>query len=117
MIQLSIGGAITLLVGFITVVLSFGLLLLKQFEKRMNDRFDSQEKLRRADNKSSVERLAAVERDMERLIDRQERLSVKLPLEYVRREDWIRFGTTIDAKIDKLAELLMRILPQAGKQG
>lgn len=27
---------------------------------------------------------------------------IKLPLEYVRREDWIRFGSTIDAKLDAM---------------
>jgi hypothetical protein len=27
-----------------------------------------------------------------------------LPLEYVRREDWIRFGGTLDAKLDALRE-------------
>jgi len=29
-------------------------------------------------------------------------LLIKLPLEYVRREDWIRFGATIDAKLDAI---------------
>jgi len=31
-------------------------------------------------------------------------LRAVLPLEYVRREDWIRFGGTLDAKLDALRE-------------
>ena len=31
-------------------------------------------------------------------------LRVSLPLEYVRREDWIRFGATLDAKLDRMRE-------------
>jgi len=31
-------------------------------------------------------------------------LRAMLPLEYVRREDWIRFGGTLDAKLDALRE-------------
>jgi hypothetical protein len=41
-------------------------------------------------------------------------MRVNLPLEYVRREDWIRFGGTIDAKVDAIREELreeLRNLP------
>ena len=31
-------------------------------------------------------------------------LRVNLPLEYVRREDWIRFSATLDAKLDAMRE-------------
>ncbi len=31
-------------------------------------------------------------------------LKAELPIEYVRREDWIRFGSTIDAKMDGMRE-------------
>jgi hypothetical protein len=31
-------------------------------------------------------------------------LRVSLPIEYVRREDWIRFSATLDAKLDALRE-------------
>jgi hypothetical protein len=31
-------------------------------------------------------------------------LRVLLPIEYVRREDWIRFSATLDAKMDALRE-------------
>ncbi len=31
-------------------------------------------------------------------------LRASLPLEYVRREDWIRFGGSLDAKLDAMRE-------------
>jgi len=31
-------------------------------------------------------------------------LRIHQPLEYVRREDWIRFGGTLDAKLDAMRE-------------
>jgi hypothetical protein len=31
-------------------------------------------------------------------------LKIALPLEYVRREDWIRFGNTIDKKLDDIRD-------------
>jgi hypothetical protein len=31
-------------------------------------------------------------------------LRVNMPLEYVRREDWIRFSGTLDAKLDAMRE-------------
>jgi hypothetical protein len=46
-------------------------------------------------------------RDVDRVdqLDRQvTELRVNLPLEYVRREDWIRFSSTIDAKMDSMRD-------------
>jgi hypothetical protein len=31
-------------------------------------------------------------------------LKINLPLEYVRRDDWIRFSSTIDGKIDRMRD-------------
>ena len=36
-------------------------------------------------------------------------LQITLPKDYVRREDWIRFGAGIDAKIDRLHDRLDEI--------
>ena len=46
-------------------------------------------------------------RDSERVDDLEKQiieLRVNLPLEYVRREDWIRFSGTLDAKLDAMRE-------------
>ncbi|HUY26159.1 MAG TPA: hypothetical protein VMV27_01960 [Candidatus Binataceae bacterium] len=43
------------------------------------------------------ERLLGLEKDLNEI-------RVTLPLEYVRREDWIRFSSTLDGKIDRLRD-------------
>ena len=47
------------------------------------------------------------ERDSSRVADLEHamtELRVNMPLEYVRREDWIRFSGTLDAKLDAMRE-------------
>ncbi len=47
------------------------------------------------------------ERDSSRVADLENALTelrVNMPLEYVRREDWIRFSGTLDAKLDAMRE-------------
>lgn len=44
------------------------------------------------------------------------KFKAELPIDYVRREDWIRFGAVIDAKQDGLRDLVMRVLEQRGIQ-
>jgi len=48
-----------------------------------------------------------LQRDSSRVDDLERQvtnLRVNLPLEYVRREDWIRFSGTLDAKLDAMPE-------------
>ena len=47
------------------------------------------------------------ERDSSRVTDLENALTelrIHMPLEYVRREDWIRFSGTLDAKLDAMRE-------------
>jgi hypothetical protein len=53
----------------------------------------------------SGERMGQVERDVLRL-------RADLPLEYVRREDWIRFGNTLEVKIDAIRAEMREQLAQ-----
>src|SRR5208282_3169683 len=49
------------------------------------------------------------QRDSGRVDELEKQLTemrVNLPLEYVRREDWIRFSSTLDAKMDAMREEL-----------
>lgn len=81
----AIGG---LLLAFFGFVFGFGRVLLNQIEKRLNDRF------------SAVEAAADEWHRLEK-----EFLSWRadLPLNYVRREDYIRNQTVLEAKFDALA--------------
>lgn len=52
------------------------------------------------------EKLAAIKHDGTEFSHELERellrLKAELPIEYVRREDWIRFGNTLEAKLDAM---------------
>ena len=76
--------AVSILGAFVGVMK----MLLVQMERRLDQRF------------------AVVDKDSERLRDieiRVERLRGEMPLHYVRREDWVRNQSIIEAKLDGLA--------------
>lgn len=67
--------------------------LMTQSQARMDDRFASLE--------NTMQRESDGIRELRLQMGQ---ISQMLPVEYVRREDWIRFSTVIDAKIDRLGE-------------
>lgn len=87
----AVGWAISLLGIFTTLVFGLVKLLLSQLEKRLGDQFAAQEK--------EIAKLAELERDFLRF-------KGELPLQYVRREDYVRNQTVIEAKLDALAAKL-----------
>ncbi len=122
-IHLSAGVAVTLLVAFVGLVFGFGRVLLGQFERRLQERSAAIADLRQAERDAGEKRLVGIEVSLEKeagrigdLLGRIEKLNVTLPLEYVRREDWIRFSATIDAKLDKLAEMIHQRFPGGDQQ-
>ena len=104
MITISWQVAAMLLIAFGCTIFGFGRVLLNQFEKRMDER--------RKTNADAIKALSLkldVESAQIRELERNVTNAVgELPLHYVRREDWIRFSATIDAKLDRLAELYMK---------
>ncbi len=83
--------AVAILGGFAGLVK----LLLHQTERRLDQRFGVMD-----------ERFNAVAKDSERLRQLElgfERLRGDMPLHYVRREDYVRNQTVIEAKLDALA--------------
>ena len=63
--------------------------------KWMLDRHDSTRKENTQTLTAHAEKIALVEKGVLQL-------RADLPLEYVRREDWIRFSNTLEAKLDAL---------------
>lgn len=108
---------IGLLLSFFGAVFAGGKLLLSQAEKRLDERFAAQNEQRQANQKHLDTKFAALDakfaalelaaaneakewRKLERdLMD----LKADLPLNYLRREDYIRNQSTIEAKLDGLA--------------
>lgn len=81
----------TFALAFVTLIgLNLGALrwLLTQYGREANSRLDLL-------NRDGSEFARGVEREMLKL-------KAQLPMDYVRREDWIRFSNTLEAKIDAL---------------
>jgi hypothetical protein len=93
----AVGG---LLSAFAAVVVAFGRMLIKGFERRLDERFQARD-ASLADMKKQLDRVEQHGKDLERDVLR---LQADLPKEYVRREDWIRLSTMIDAKLDWLRD-------------
>ena len=83
--------AISLLGIFSTLVFGLVKLLLSQMEKRLGEKFATQEK--------EIAKLAELERDFLRF-------QAELPLHYVHRQDYVRNQTVIEAKLDGLRDKL-----------
>lgn len=87
-VQVEFWHLITLLVGFISVLCTFGMILLQQIDKRI----DSQNL-----------RITTLEKDFSEH-------KARLPHDYQRREDAIRFETALNAKIDAIGTHLMHLI-------
>lgn len=115
MIVAACGVVGTLVGGFWAVLRVAG----NQFERRLDDRFRSQDKAREEGRSLWVARLVKVEEDHRELEREFLKHLADLPREYMRREDHIRFETVIFAKLDALAAqqaLLAERLPTKGTQ-
>jgi hypothetical protein len=87
--------AIALAVLMLLAIAAFGKVLLAVYDARAIERHQQLER--------------ALQQEAQRLTVLQTRVDAllhTLPLEYVRREDWIRFSSLIDSKLDRVvAEL------------
>lgn len=87
-----VGFGLSLLSGFAAIIFTAGKLIAVQFERRMNERFDLIERKR----ESEAAGISALERDFMRF-------QAELPVQYVRREDYVRGQSIVEAKLDGLA--------------
>ncbi|MDT4802769.1 hypothetical protein FQZ97_787060 [compost metagenome] len=117
------GWAISLLGIFTTLVFGLVRLLLAQFEKRLGDKFAAQDAARQAAAKHWEDSFAKVlerqdqDREAVQQLERAFlRFQAELPLEYVRREDWVRGQSVIEAKLDGLALKFENILLKGVRQ-
>lgn len=90
-IELELWHLISMLLAFFSAVGVFGRVLLGQIDKRLDERFDIQTALLQG----TTGKVDKLERDF--LEWRAE-----LPIHYVRREDYVRGQTVIEAKLDAL---------------
>jgi ABC-type antimicrobial peptide transport system permease subunit len=119
-VQLELWHLITLAITVLGAFAGIGKTLAAQTLHHLDDRFVAQEETRRLNHEALKTRLAAIEataREEAGQWQRVEReiLQIKadMPLNYVRREDYIRGQSVIEAKLDGLAakteNVVMRI--------
>lgn len=109
-VQLELWQLIMLLLAFFGAVWSFGKVLMSQFKQSLDVRFAAQETARAQaqahwDTKfAGLERASIAEANQWQRVER-DLLSLKadLPVQYVRREDYVRNQTVIEAKLDAVA--------------
>lgn len=97
--QMDLWQLLTLLGGFVVVIGTAGKMLLQQIDKRLEARFSSMAEANakiEADTRENTAAMRNLERDFLKLRG-------DLPLEYVRREDFIRNQSVIEAKLDAVA--------------
>lgn len=108
--QLDLGTVATLMGVFATIITGLVKLLLWQFEKRLGERFSSQDEARKVASKHWEDNFAKVlqrqDKDAEAVAQLERSFllfKAELPLAYLRREDWSRGQSVIEAKLDGLA--------------
>lgn len=109
-VQLELWHLITLLLAFFGAVGVFGKLLLGQVEKRLVERFAAQDAAREVTQKHWDDQFDKLERATKEeaghwLQIERDLMSLKadLPVQYVRREDYVRNQTVLEAKLDAVA--------------
>lgn len=109
-IQIELWQLVTLLLAFFGACGAAGKLLLSQTQRHLDQRFAAAEATRRENHEQLALRLAQIEstnREEAAQWQRVERelmgMKVDLPLHYVRRDDYIRGQSVLEAKLDGLA--------------
>ena len=112
-VTLDLWHVISLAVSFFGASAAAGKLLLTQTQRHLDERFNSQESPRAANHEQVSRRLDGMEaaaREESGNWARIERdllaMKADLPLHYVRREDYIRGQSLIEAKLDALGNKL-----------
>lgn len=112
-IQLELWHIITLLLTFLGASAGVGKMLLSTHLKHFDERFDAIDKHAK-DRFDALDKQAAewhlLERDLMKL-------KADLPAQYVRREDYIRGQTTLEAKIDAVSYQLQNLQLKSAVKG
>lgn len=110
-LQIDFWQLVMLLLTFFGACAAAGKLLLSQTQKHLDERFKAQEQARSTNHDQLARRLDGIEsanREESTQWQRVERellrFQADMPLHYVRREDYIRGQSVIEAKLDGLAD-------------
>ena len=119
-----LGVASALLGTLVSLVITAGKALIRQFEKRLDEKFSMMEAGRSAaqqhwDSQFAALEQAAVEeaKGWQRVERDIMQMKADLPVNYVRRDDYIRNQSVIEAKIDGLAVRIENALLKGAHHG
>lgn len=122
-VEMELWHLILLLLAFFGAIGTFGKTLMSLFEKRLNEKFKAQDSAREVgarELREAIERYTAEGRATAHQLGQLERDFLKwqaeLPMQYVRREDYIRGQTILEAKMDKLYTKLELVQLKGGAQ-
>ncbi len=108
-VQLEMREIIVLLLAFLGFAFAAGRLLLTQIDRRLDGRFAAMEEARRSGQSHWDSQFATLSEQNQREAAGWQRLErdflgwkAELPIQYVRREDYVRNQTVIEAKLDQL---------------
>lgn len=112
-LQLDLWQLILLLMAFFGACAGAGKLLLSQTQKHLDERFQSQDEARNTNHVQLAGRLDRIETTSQQEANNWQRVErdflrwqADMPLHYVRREDYIRGQSVIEAKLDGLGSKL-----------
>lgn len=115
-VELEFWQLVTLLLAFFGAVATGAKMMFGQFERRLGDRFVSQESALSTSNKAINDLLTRNGEEQGKLVYKMNELErdmlkwrAELPLLYVRREDFIRNQTVIEAKLDAISQRVQNI--------
>ena len=124
-LQVDLWNLVALLFGLLTTLAGLGLtfarMLLTQVEQRLDERFQALQKAREDSKSVCLSRFQVLDSERREELAQWQRverdllaLRAELPLHYVRREDYVRGQTIVEAKLDALAMKLENLYLRAG---
>lgn len=121
-VRIELWHLIILLMAFFGAVWAFAVVFFGQVDKRLDVRFQAQETLRAEAGQRWDKRFAELadgqkaERDNWQRLERDlMQMRAEMPVHYVRREDYVRNQSVIEAKLDALYAKIELMLVQGGK--
>lgn len=90
--------------------------IVSQFDKRLDEKFQAQESSRKSAAEVWDKRFSGLDESNRRQERELLELKADLPKLYVQREDWIRFGATVDAKLDRLHTMITHLTKGQGHE-
>ena len=102
----------SLIGAFASVVWLFGTILVKQFKTQLSERFAAIQ----ADLTKRATEDAEVSKQLRQFEKDFSKFQIDMPVLYVRREDYIRGQSVIEAKLDALYSKLETVLIQGAKK-